>query len=337
LFKDVPVKIVIPIIVVTWILSLISALAIVYTLPGLIGVGVGKGSITSAKIGDGAVITAKLANGSVTSAKILDGTITAVDLADGSIITVKVADGAVTTNKIADGAVTTNKIADGAIVTLKLADGAVTSAKILNGTILAANLADGSIITAKIADGAVTTNKIADGAVTTSKIANSSVTTEKIANGSVTTNNIANGNVTNIKLAPGAIPLYQITSTTIYSTTSTTWVDMPAYPFLIWQIYMTVSFTLQRPSVLWIMFSTDAYNTGGFINVQALVNGTTVAAPSYATLTGSTTWASYACNFYYSASATSYPATCNVKIQWEVTGGTGYVGPRALAVMALPY
>lgn len=35
MFKDVPMKIVVPIIVVTWVLSLISAVAIVYTLPGL--------------------------------------------------------------------------------------------------------------------------------------------------------------------------------------------------------------------------------------------------------------------------------------------------------------
>jgi hypothetical protein len=255
-FKDVPIKIVVPVIVVTWILSLFSALAIVYSVPGLIGVG--EGAITWDKIADGAVITAKLADGNVTSAKILNGTIIAVDLANGSIITVTIADGAVTYSKIADGAVTNSKIADGAVTNGKIADGAVT-----NG-----------------------------------------------------------------KMALGAIPFSSNSSVTQYSTSSTSWVDMPNN---------TVSVTVQRPSTLWIMFSTDAYNAAGsWVYVQALVNGSTGPAPNTMLLTGSTFWGSYACNFYYYANATSYPATFTVSIQWEVIGGTGYVGTRALAVMALP-
>ena len=154
----------ISIIVVTWVLSLATTLAIVYVWPIIF-------PINSNQIADEAIITAKLADGAVTSAKILDGTITAVDMADGSIIAVKVADGAVTTAKIADGAVTADKVADGAIVTVKLADGSVTSAKILDGTIIAADLATGAVTSMKIADGAVTTAKIADGAVTNDKLA----------------------------------------------------------------------------------------------------------------------------------------------------------------------
>lgn len=123
--KDkVPLKIVVPIIVVTWVLSLISALAIVSIMPSLFPVRteqIGAGLITSDKIADGAIITLKLADGNVTSAKILNGNITAADLADSSIITVKFADGSVTTAKLADGNVTTDKIADGNVTNTKLA------------------------------------------------------------------------------------------------------------------------------------------------------------------------------------------------------------------------
>jgi len=83
------------IIVVAWILSLVSTLAIVYVAQNFIHTQISDGAVTTTKISSGAVITAKLADGSVTSAKILDGTITATDISDGSIISVKVADGAV--------------------------------------------------------------------------------------------------------------------------------------------------------------------------------------------------------------------------------------------------
>jgi len=140
-----------PIIVVTWILSLVTTLAVVYVAPNILPLQttqISDNAITSQKILDTAIITTKLADGSVTSAKIQNGTLTAVDLADGSIITIKIADGAVTTDKIADEAVTTaklandsvtsEKIADSAIVTTKLANNSVTPAKIENGTLKAA-------------------------------------------------------------------------------------------------------------------------------------------------------------------------------------------------------
>jgi hypothetical protein len=157
----------IPVIVITWILSFATTLAFIYLAP-LVPIDTDKindSAITSNKIADEAIITTKLPDGTVTSAKILDGTIIAQDIADGSIITVKVEDGAITTTKIADNAVTTAKIADTAIISVKLADGAVTSAKILDGTITAEDLATGAVTSIKIAEGAVTNTKLAAGAI----------------------------------------------------------------------------------------------------------------------------------------------------------------------------
>jgi hypothetical protein len=299
LFKDVPIKIVIPIIVVTWILSLISALAIVYTVPSLIGVG--KGSITSDKIANGAIINVKLANGSVTSAKILDGTITAADLADGSVITIKVADGAITTQKIADGNVTTSKIADGAVATVKLADSSVTSAKILDGTITAADLSTGSVTTITIADGAITTQKL------------------------------ANFSVTSLKLAANAIPYNEtsVSSTANVQTNSTTFTDMPA---------TSVQITLTRNSTLFIMFCARTYvgAAGNVLYVQAMVNSTNaLPSSSWTIFTGTTNAESRSFTFYY---LNAIAGTYTVKIQWRVWQSTsyGYVAERSLIVMALP-
>ncbi len=126
------IKKVIPIIVVTWTLSLATTLTVVYVVLSIFPTGTG-GAITTENIVDGAIVTTKLADGAVTSAKILDGTITGVDISDGSIIAVKVADGAVTTDKIADGAVLTDKIADYAVTNLKLAANAIPF-KFANGT-----------------------------------------------------------------------------------------------------------------------------------------------------------------------------------------------------------
>ena len=101
-------KKVISIIVVTWVISLITTLALIYIWSNIF-------PIKSEQIANEAIVTAKLADGSVTSAKILDGTIIAEDLATGSVISMKIADGAVTTEKIANGAVTNVKLAAGAI------------------------------------------------------------------------------------------------------------------------------------------------------------------------------------------------------------------------------
>jgi hypothetical protein len=149
----------VPIIVIAWVLSLFTTLAIVYVAPNIFP------PLKSDNIADEAILTTKLADGSVTSHKILDGTITAVDLADGSIITVKVANGAITTEKIADKSITTDKIADNAIITIKMADGSVNSAKILDGSVTTVDLANGAVTSMKISDGAVTARKLSDNAI----------------------------------------------------------------------------------------------------------------------------------------------------------------------------
>ncbi len=85
-------KKVISVIVVTWILSLITTLAVVYVAPNIFPFGtthISDRAVTTAKIADSAVITAKLADGNVTSAKILDGTLTAADIADGAVTNLK--------------------------------------------------------------------------------------------------------------------------------------------------------------------------------------------------------------------------------------------------------
>jgi len=296
-----PLKKAVPVIVIAWILSLVTAVALIYFMP------VNIPAIGSDKIADNAVITAKLADGSVSSAKILDGTLTAIDLADGSVITAKIADGAVTTSKIADGSVNSSKIAnssitaskivDGAIVTIKLADGSVTSAKILDGTIIAADLASGAVSTIKIADGAVTTAKIADGAVT------------------------------NAKLASGAIPFNMTQTVGVLSTNSTTFVDMPN---------MSVDITVMRNSTLLILFSTQAeVSSGNYLYARAMINSTTAYPVSdYIFVTSNTYWNANAINFYGSVTAGTY----TVKVQWRTFLGssTGSIDERTLTVIALP-
>jgi hypothetical protein len=69
-----------PIIVVTWILSLVSTLAVVYVAPNILPLQttqISDNAVTSEKIADSAVVTTKLADGSVTSAKIENVTLKA--------------------------------------------------------------------------------------------------------------------------------------------------------------------------------------------------------------------------------------------------------------------
>jgi molybdopterin-binding protein len=223
-----------------------------------------------------------------------------VDLADYSIITAK----------IADGAVTTEKIADGAIVTAKLADGSVTSAKILDGTITAADLATGAVNEFKIADGAVKTAKIADYAVT------------------------------NLKLARYAIPFASTYSITLTSTTETVnWVDMTD---------MSLTLTFNRTSHIIILFSTEAYNSDPAYRIWVRAQiGATTAYPGEIMLTPTISeelgWPStHRHTIYYMAYSFHFyrpsvtAGTYTIKIQWRVTGGTGYAGSRTLTVIALP-
>lgn len=301
--KAFPMKKMIPVIVITWILSLVSTLAIVYFAPSIFP------PIKTGNISDEAIITTKLADGSVTSSKILNGTITAADMSDGSIISVKVADGAVTTTKIADGAVTTAKIADGAILTTKLADGSVTSAKILDGAITAADLATGSVSTINIADGAVTTTKIADYAVT------------------------------NLKLAPYAIPFASTYSALYNETNSTAWVDMPGMAVSltfdrvsnIVIMFSTEAVTQYVPTGL------------SQIAIQALVVDGTAFGTGFAAFPGpvyltsselnTLTFTSYSYNFNIPRLING---TYTIKMQWMVTAGTCKVWRRSLTVIAFP-
>jgi hypothetical protein len=317
------IKKAIPIIVITWILSLVTTLAIAYFTP-FIPIEkdqIGDGAVTADKILDGAIITTKLDDGTVTSAKILDATITAEDIASGSIITVKVADEAITTTKIADDSITTAKIADGAIVTVKLADDAVTTSKIV----------DNAIVTVKMADGSVTSAKILDGTIVAADLATGAVTSIKIADGAVTTSKIADYAVTDIKLAAGAIPFNSTYSTVSTSTTSTSWVDMPG---------MSVGLTLDRNSSVIIMFSSEAYLTAGgdYLLVQALVNSTIAYPGTGALITLTTVTATNAGSYSYIFSLPNVGAGYyTVKIQWlSWTGTMGYVEDRTLTVMALP-
>ncbi|MCW3985852.1 MAG: hypothetical protein NWE91_05530 [Candidatus Bathyarchaeota archaeon] len=330
----------VPIIVVTWILSLVTTLAITYFVPFVpIGTSqIGDGVVTGDKMANGTIITMKLADGTVTSAKILDGTITAVDLADGSIVSVKITDGAVTTAKIADGSVTTVKIADGALVTVKLANDTVTSEKIADGNVTTADLADGAVTTSnivdnaivevKLADGSVTSAKIVDGTITAVDMATGAVTSTRIANGAVTTSKIANYAVTSLKLAADAIPYNSTVQTSEVITSSSIMEDMP---------YTSVNITLSRNSTLLIMFSSEASNptAGSMIHLTASVNGTDASPHNiYFTPTDVNRMCSYAYNFiYFNATAGFY----TIQMRWRVTGGsTGVVWYRTLVVIALP-
>ena len=317
-----PIKKAIPIIVITWILSLVSTLAVVYVAPNIF-----PPTITTDNIADSAVITTKLADGTVTSAKVVDGTLTAVDITDGSIITVKVANGAVTTAKIEDGAVTTDKLANEAVTTDKMDDEAVSTDKLADQAVTTDKIGSNAIVTIKLADGSVTSAKILDGAVIAADLATGAVTSIKIANGAVTTNKIADYAVTNLKLAANAIPFNVTRVLPSASTTNTTWEDMPL---------TSLNITVDRNSTLIIMFSSEARNPSATdrIEVRALINGT-AANPSYVYFTPSdvTEYGVYSYNFYrQNVSNGTYP----INMQWRVTGDTGNVYYRSLIAIALP-
>ncbi len=341
------IKKAIPLIALSWILSLVTTIGIVYFAPNIFPpiqtANIGDSAVTASKIADGAVLTIKLADGSVTSMKILDGTITASDLADGSIITIKIADGAVTTDKIADNSVTSAKIADSAVVTVKLANNSVTSEKIADGNITTDDIADNAVTTSKIVDDAVVTVKLADGSVTSAKIldgtittvdlADGSLTTVKIADGAITTNKIADFAVTNLKLAPGAIPFFSKYSDTDITTTSTSWVDMTG---------LSVTITLERTSNVLILLTVAAMNDPGYrAYVRALIGNQQAYDPLTLTpAVGNFTdgfqqvWMHcYTYCFYKPAVAAG---TYNVKIQWMVSGGSAYSSGGYLVVIGLP-
>ena len=141
---------------------------------------------------------------------------------------------------------------------------------------------------------------------------------------------------------PGEPTLFRSAySWTIDQTDSTlTWVDMDG---------MSVDVTLERTCDLLILFSAEAKTSEQpqRILVQAKV-GTITAWPGFIYLTPEveeTGWlglathshrldyGSYAFNFYESSVSAG---THTIKIQWQVTGGTGNVYYRTLCVIAFP-
>ena len=89
----------IPIIAVTWILSLVTTLAVVYFAPYNFQIGTNQitnGAVTADKIANSTITTTNLADGAVSSAKVLDGNLTTADIADGAISSLKLASRAIT-------------------------------------------------------------------------------------------------------------------------------------------------------------------------------------------------------------------------------------------------
>lgn len=154
----------------------------------------------------------------------------------------------------------------------------------------------------------------------------------------------ANYSITNLEFAPNAIPFNSTHVSYINTTQNFNFEDLP---------FTSVNITLQRTSHLLIFFSADASNNllsdaGDYcIEARALV-GDSTALPGSVYLTpivGGTGftglpnhrhtlgYSSYSYNFYEPSLS---PGTYTIKIQWCVTGGTGYVSSRTLTVIALP-
>lgn len=285
-----------PIIAITWIISLVTTLALVYLAPSIfppLGTqNIADAAVTSPKIDEGAIVTVKLADGSVTSAKILDGSITTIDLMDGLLTSIK--------------------IADGAIVTAKLADGTVTSAKIVNGAIIAEDLADGSIITVKIVDGAVTTNKIADGAVTTPKIANDAVT--------------------DTKLAPDAIPYFATYNVSLISMQTTSFADVPETALNI-TLNRKSNLIIMFSAEAWIDGAGDELYVRALVN--STVANPDSGSDILFTAAGFSQHGSYAVNFYLeNVDAGAY--TVKIQWKEQNGAVLAHMADRTLHIIAFP-
>lgn len=151
----------------------------------------------------------------------------------------------------------------------------------------------------------------------------------------------ANYSVTNLMLAPYAIPINStyVTSAT-YTTETMNMIDMSG---------MSVDITLNRTSLLLVMFSglvyNDNNNAGYLVWLQAVVDSNPVqpnpilANPNMYSALGSplthihTTWSNFSYDFY---APSVQQGKHSVKIQWKVTGGTGIAGYKTLMVIALP-
>lgn len=205
------------------------------------------------------------------------------------------------------------------------------------------------------------------------------ISSEEIADGAIVTAKLADGSVTARALASDTIPSASSWSLIADSTDShVSWIDMND---------MTCTITLQRTSLLLIMFSTEAKSdSGNQILVRALV-GTDVAAPYEVYLTPAISYGGehahdensagyhshdesrelawpanhehaiygngehthsinqagshthelgYMAYSYHFFKSSVQAGTYTVKIQWQVTGGIGYVIRRTLVVSALP-
>jgi hypothetical protein len=286
----------IPIILITWILSLVTTLALVYVSPSIFP------PLGTANIEDSAIVTVKLSDGTVTSAKIVDGTISAQDLMDGSILTVKVADGAITADKISNSSVTGDKIAEGAIITIKLADNSITSAKILDGAIVGEDLANGAIVNIKVADGAITTSKIAD------------------------------GTVTNAKLAANAIPYSAMYNTTPVSTMSTSFVDIPDTSLEI-TLGRRSDLIIMFSAEAWVDGAGDSLYARALVG--STVANPNSGSQILLTTAGSSQHGSYAINFYLeNVDAGTY--TIKMQWSEMLGANFAHVADRTLNVIALP-
>lgn len=321
----------IPIIVIAWILSLITALAVVFVVtPSVIP------TIGTDKIADDAIITTKLADGTVTSAKILDGTITGEDIDDGSIVAVKISNGAITSAKIADGAVTSEQLADGAVVSVNLANGSVTSAKLADDAVTSSKIDDDAIVTVKMADGSVTTAKILDGTITTEDLATGAVTSVKIADGAITTAKIADRAVTNVKLAADAVPMWSNFSSSVLSVTGSSFANDTA---------IRTTIKLNRTSDLLILFSAEAWMsaTGDWIIIRARVNSTDATPPGSTNpvlLSGANAIgeANAACvtRVFYLDNVAAGTYIVNMQYYMYLATATGTVTDQSLNIIAFP-
>jgi hypothetical protein len=112
----------------------------------------------------------------------------------------------------------------------------------------------------------------------------------------------------------------------IVTTTSTgaVWVDMDG---------TSVTTTLEKTSDLLIFFSAmlSVNPTDDSMRLRALVDGEAASPSDVQVIKSSSPYDTWTCQFYKPSVA---PGTYTVKIQWWVSGGTGYAQRRVLTVMA---
>lgn len=156
---------------------------------------------------------------------------------------------------------------------------------------------------------------------------------QQIADGAVTTDKLADEAVTNLILSAYAIPYNSTSNTAQISKSTLTWEDIDG---------MSVTINLERTSHLIILFSTNSAvdnNDASILWRATIWNGTTTvnAQPGDLYMQPGGLKANKYANLSYdwyqpNVNAGSY----TIKIQWAVSGGTGWVSIRSLTVIALP-